>query len=81
MIQGKAVTVYVTKAGVAEPQKMEGVITYARPILMMNRFVAYAAVKNVKIDDNWVLIPGMRVNLIVHKDKDADPAEFADVQD
>ncbi len=81
MIQGKAVTVYVSKAGVAEPQKMEGVITYARPILMMNRFVAYAAVKNVKVDDSWVLIPGMRVNLIVHKDKSVDPAQFADDQE
>ena len=81
MIQGKAVTVYATKAGLSEPQKMEGVITYARPILMMNRFVAYAAVKNVKVNDNWVLIPGMRVNLIVHKDKSVDPAEFANDQE
>ncbi|MBO7707378.1 MAG: HlyD family efflux transporter periplasmic adaptor subunit, partial [Thermoguttaceae bacterium] len=81
MIQGKAVTVYATKAGVAEPQKMEGVITYARPVLMMNRFVAYAAVNNVKVGDSWVLIPGMRVNLIVHKDKAVDPATFGKPQE
>ena len=81
MIQGKAVTVYVTKAGAAEPQKMEGVITYARPVLMMNRFVAYAAVNNVKVGDSWVLIPGMRVNLIVHKDKAVDPATFGNPQE
>lgn len=81
MIQGKAVTVYATKAGVAEPQKMEGVITYARPVLMMNRFVAYAAVNNVKVGDSWVLIPGMRVNLIVHKDKAVDPATFGNPQE
>ena len=81
MVQGKAVTVYVTKAGLDEPQKLEGVITYARPVLMMNRFVAYAEVKNSQIDGGWVLLPGMRVNLIVHKDKDADPAEFAENQE
>ena len=81
MIQGKAVTVYVTKAGLDEPQKLDGVITYARPVLMMNRFVAYAEVKNTQIDGGWVLLPGMRVNLIVHKDKDADPAEFAEKQE
>ena len=81
MIQGKAVTVYVTKAGLDQPQKLEGVITYARPVLMMNRFVAYAEVKNTQIDGGWVLLPGMRVNLIVHKDKDADPAKFAENQE
>lgn len=67
-IEGKAVTVYVSKAGM-EPQVMEGGITYARPVLMMNRFVAYAEVKNIQIGESWLLMPGMRVNLIVHKDK------------
>ncbi|MGI5831701.1 MAG: HlyD family efflux transporter periplasmic adaptor subunit [Thermoguttaceae bacterium] len=81
MIEGKAVTVYVSKAGVNGPQKMEGVITYARPVLVMNRFTAFASVENTQVDGSWVLIPGMRVNLIVHKDKDADPAAFSEIHE
>lgn len=71
MVQGKAVTLYATMAGLS-PQKLEGVITYARPVLEMNHFIAYAEVKNIQIDGSWFLLPGMRVNLIVHKDQTAE---------
>ena len=67
MIQGKKVTVYASKAGVP-PQVLTGSITYARPVFELNRFTAYAEVENKPIDGEWFLIPGMRVNLVVHRD-------------
>ena len=66
MIQGKPVSVYVTKPGLPT-QKLEGSIIYARPIIEHSTLTAYAEVPNTQdAAGNWLLNPGMVVHLIVH---------------
>lgn len=66
MIQGKPVSVYVTKPGLPM-QKLDGSIVYARPIIEHSTLTAYAEVPNTQdAAGNWLLNPGMVVHLIVH---------------
>lgn len=65
--QGKPVTVWVNRSGGAA-QKIDGVITYARPTIDFGSYTVYAEVENVRTaSGGWVLNPGAMVNLVLHK--------------